>query len=68
MEQPASANVPVGIAIASETREDFTIYTNPLVQFPPTADVSMHPPLEGVVPLFNSLLKSLFYQTKFYFV
>ena len=49
MEQPASANVPVGTALASETREDFTVYTNPLVQFPPVADAFMHSPLEGHV-------------------
>ena len=49
MEQPNSANVPVGTALISETREDFTIYTNPLVQLPPTADASMRLPLEGHV-------------------
>ena len=31
MEQPGSANVLIGTALASETREDFIIYTNPLV-------------------------------------
>ena len=31
MEQPSFANVHVGTALASETREDFIIYTNPLV-------------------------------------
>ena len=46
MEQTTSANVPIGTALASETREDFTIYTNPLVQLPPAADVYGHPPLE----------------------
>ena len=47
MEKPASTNVPVGTALASENREDFTIYTNPLVQFPPAADTSVHSSLEG---------------------
>ena len=47
MEQPDSVNVPVGTTLASETREDFTIYTNPLVKFPPTTDFFVHPPLEG---------------------
>ena len=47
MEQPNSTNVPVGTALASETREDFTIYTNPLVQFPPATDVFAHLPLVG---------------------
>ena len=47
MEQPTSANVPVGTALASETREYFIVYTNPLVQLPPVADASMHSPLEG---------------------
>ena len=49
MEQPASANVPIGTSLASETREDFTIYTDPLVQLPPTTDASVHSPLEGRV-------------------
>ena len=47
MEQPASANALVGTALASETREDFNIYMNPLVQLPPTTDVSIHTSLEG---------------------
>ena len=47
MEQPASSNVPVGTTLASETREYFGVYTNPLVQLPPTTDVSIHPPLGG---------------------
>ena len=47
IEQPSSANVPIGTALASETREDFTVYTNPLVQFPLATDASMHLPLEG---------------------
>ena len=49
MEQPASTNVPVGTTLASETREYFTIYTNPLVQLSPAANASMHSPLEGHV-------------------
>ena len=49
MEQPTSANVPVGTTLTSETREDFIVYTNPLVQLPPAPDASMHPPLEGRV-------------------
>ena len=28
-------------------REYFTVYMNRLVQFPPTNDASLHPPLEG---------------------
>ena len=32
MEQPTSADAPIGTSSASETRDDFTIYTNPLVQ------------------------------------
>ena len=28
-------------------REYFTVYTNPLVQLPPTTDASLHTPLEG---------------------
>ena len=47
MEQPASSNVPVWTTLASETREDFTIYTNPLVQLHPTTNAFVHPPLEG---------------------
>ena len=47
MEQLASANVPVGTTLASETREDFTVYTNPLVQIPPIVYASVHSPLEG---------------------
>ena len=43
MEQLASTNVPVGTTLATETREYFTIYTNPLVQLPPAANVSIHP-------------------------
>ena len=49
MEQPASADALVGTTSASETKDDFTIYTNPLVQFPPTTDVSVHSPMEGRV-------------------
>ena len=49
MEQPASANVLVGTTLASETKEDFTVYTNALVQLPPAANVSLHMPLEGHV-------------------
>ena len=49
MEQPTSANVPVGTALASETREYFIVYTNPLVQLPPIADASKHSPLEGCI-------------------
>ena len=47
MEQPASTNVPVGTALASETREVFNVYTNRLVQLPPVADAFVHSPLEG---------------------
>ena len=49
MEQPDYANVPIGTSLTSETKEDFTIYTNPLVQLPPAADASVHSSLEGVV-------------------
>ena len=49
MEQLVSSNVPVGTALASETRENFTIFTNPLVQLPPAADASMNLLLEGHV-------------------
>ena len=49
MEQLASTNVPIGTALASETREYFTIFTNPFFQLPPAADASMHLPLEGRV-------------------
>ena len=49
MEQLASANVPVGTTLASEIREEITIFTNPLVQLAPPTDVSVHPPLEGHV-------------------
>ena len=49
MEQPASANVPVGNSLASETRDDFIVYTNPLVQFPPAVDASVHSSLDGRV-------------------
>ena len=51
IEQLASANVPVGTALASETIEDFNVYTNPLVQLPPTADASVHSPLEGHIDI-----------------
>ena len=47
MEQPTSANVPVRTTLTSKTREYFTSYTNPLVQLPPTTNVSVHPSLEG---------------------
>ena len=46
MEQPTYVNVPVGTTLASEIREEFTVFTNPLVQLAPAADVSVHPPLE----------------------
>ena len=46
MEQLAFVNVPVGTTLASETREDFTVYTNPLVQIPPIVYASVHSPLE----------------------
>ena len=49
MEQLAFANVPIGTTLASETREDFTIFTSPLVQLPPAANVFVHSPLEGHV-------------------
>ena len=49
MEQLASGNVPVGNTLASEIREEFTVFTNPLVQLPPAADVFMHSPFEGRV-------------------
>ena len=49
MEQPTSANVLVGTTLASEIREEFTCFTNPLVQIPPAADVFVHSPLEGHV-------------------
>ena len=66
MEQPASANVPIGTTLASETREDFTIYMNPLVQLPPTTDASLHPPLEGHGDVSTPLdygLDALFWRT-----
>ena len=47
MEQLSSANVPIGTSLASETREEFTIYTSPLIQPPPVSDASVHLPLEG---------------------
>ena len=47
MEQLASTNVPIGTAIASETREYFTVYTNPLVQLPPAANAFVNSLLEG---------------------
>ena len=46
MEQLALVNVPIGTSLSSETREDFTIFTNPLVQLPPVVDASMHSSLE----------------------
>ena len=49
MEQPASANVPIGTTLASENIEYFTVYPNPLVQLPPIDDASMHSSLEGCV-------------------
>ena len=49
MEQPTSTNVPIGTTLASETREKFTIFINPLVQLPPAADFFVHPALEGRV-------------------
>ena len=49
MEQPSSANVPIGTSLASETKEYFTIFTSPLVQLPLAADASVHSPLEGHV-------------------
>ena len=49
MEQPASTNVHVGTTLASEIREEFIVFTNPLVQLPPATDVFVHPPLEGYV-------------------
>ena len=49
MEQLASTNVPIGTTLASENREDFAVYINPLVQLSPAADVSIHLPLEGHV-------------------
>ena len=49
MEQPASTNVPIGTALVSETRDYFSICTNPLVQLPPAADASVHLSLEGHV-------------------
>ena len=49
MEQPASTNVLVGTTLASETKEDFTVYTNTLVQLPPATNASVHPSLEGHV-------------------
>ena len=47
MEQPTSADAPTGTTSAIETRDDFTIYTNPLVQLPLAADVFVHSPMEG---------------------
>ena len=38
MEQPTFANASVGTALASETREYFIVYPNPLVQLPLAAD------------------------------
>ena len=49
MEQLASTSVPIGTTLASEIREEFTIFTNPLVQLPPAANVSVHSTLEGLV-------------------
>ena len=49
MEQPPSVNVPIGTTLASEIREEFTVFTNPLVQLPPAADASVHLLLEGRV-------------------
>ena len=46
MEQPTPANVPIGTTLASETKEDFTVFTSPLLQLPLAADASMHSPLE----------------------
>ena len=42
MEQPYFSNNPMGTALASETREYLTVYTNPLVQLPPVVNASMH--------------------------
>ena len=39
MEQLASADAPIETTSASESRDDFTIYKSPLVQFPLTTDV-----------------------------
>ena len=47
MEQSASANVHIGTALASETKEVFIVYTNPLVQLPLATNASVHSSLEG---------------------
>ena len=49
MEQPTSIDDLVRTTSDIETRDDFTIYTNPLVQFPPVANVFVHSPMEGSV-------------------
>ena len=47
-EQLASTNVLIGTTLASETREDFTVFTNPLFQLPTAVDASVHSALEGI--------------------
>ena len=47
MEWPASIDARMETAPASETREYFSVYNNPLFQIPPTIDTTFHFLMEG---------------------
>ena len=47
MERPASIDAHMETTPAAETREDLSIYNNPLVQLPPTMDTTFHFLMEG---------------------
>ena len=46
MERPASAEVHMETTLATEPREEFSVYNNPLVQLTPEANTSFHFPTE----------------------
>ena len=47
MERPALAEAHIETTPATEPREEFSVYDNPLVQLTPEANTSFHFPMEG---------------------
>ena len=47
MERLTYVDSRMGTTPATETREDFFVYNNPLVQMPPTMDTTFHFSMEG---------------------
>ena len=47
MERPASVDARIETTSGARTREEFSVYNNPLVQLSPTTDTTFHFSMEG---------------------